>query len=135
MQRLTLILAALLVLAAITQPVTAAPLSHVVRARIIMDLIKDGNVTTPANYAADKVDYASVQVAAKWADLVWQYHHGDQEADNKTKARFYLNELRKWHRSFLKHEKEKTANTTVETETDTELETDLGTEEGAEVEP
>lgn len=36
------------------------------RMRIVLDLIKDGTVTTPANYTQDKVDYLDLATANKY---------------------------------------------------------------------
>jgi len=76
-------------------------LNKIQRARILMDLIRDGNVTTPAAYAS--VDLAGVDVSTRYVDAVCTFFgHNPTEMTNQQKATVYINELRRWHREIYK---------------------------------
>lgn len=104
-------------------------LNSVVRVRVVMDLLKDGGVTTATNYADDKVDYIAPDIGMKYVDAFVSYFGGPADGTNAEKATFYLNCLRRYHRDIYAHEKEKLAGNTAKQEAETEVETDLGTEE------
>jgi hypothetical protein len=53
------------------------------RARIVMDLIKDDEVTTLANYADDKVDYLDGATSLKWASYIWDAYGPPQVTDGE----------------------------------------------------
>jgi hypothetical protein len=52
----------------VAQDAVAAEPLEVARLLIVMDLIKDNEVTTPANYAADKIDRIDTETAEKYVD-------------------------------------------------------------------
>lgn len=106
-------------------------LSKVVRARVLMDLLKDGTVTTEANYASDKVDYVDAPTALKYVNAFVSYYGGPTGSGvtNEDIATFYINKLREYHRDIFVHEKERDEVPTITTEGNEEVETDLGSNE------
>ena len=135
MKRLLLILAA----CCIVLPVAfaaEADLTNVQRTRIIMDLVLDGDVATPASYAT--VDLATAPTAIKYADAIIAYNGVNPNGTwtNEMKATYYLNELKKWHQMFLKHQRETAAGQPAAEAAVAEVIVDLGAEEPiVEVEP
>lgn len=69
-----------------------------------MDLIKDGEVTTEANYDSSKLDYAAADLALKYVDAILGTEFGMDQAQidqmtNSQKATLYVNALRRWHKT------------------------------------
>ena len=81
-------------------------LTSVVRVRIIMDLLKDGDVGTEANYDSSLIDYIDAPTALKHANaFVLAYGpipNVEGDPTNEQKATFYLNCLRKHHAEVTK---------------------------------
>ena len=128
MKRLLLILAA----CCIVLPVALAAevdLTPVQRARVVMDLIKDGDVTTPANYAG--VDLLGAAESIKYANAFCVYFGGPVDGTNDEKARFYINQLRSYHRQIYLHTVVTPAAATAASTAEATVTTDLGTEETA----
>ena len=87
-------------LAPLVMSAPAPDLTNVQRARIMMDLVQDGDVATPAAYA--DVDLAGVAVATKYANAVAAFFpDGPVGGTENAKAAFYLKHVRKWHREIL----------------------------------
>jgi hypothetical protein len=112
-RRLFVCVAGLVVLCGMWTAFAAENPFYINRARIILDLIRDAEVTTPANYTDDKIDYIDGATAVKYVEAVIMVHgnvtqkmiDGDAEADppvpamtSETKARIYLDCLKKYHR-------------------------------------
>ena len=77
------------------------------RARIIMDLVKDSEVTTLANYADTAVDYLDGATAIKYANAAISVYGNvsDEvlsEMTNEDKALLYIDILRMFHKRILK---------------------------------
>lgn len=106
-------------------------LSKVVRARVLMDLLKDGDVSTEANYASDKIDYVDGPTALKYVNAFVSYFGGPTGSGvtNEDIAAFYINQLRRYHRDIYVHEKERDEVPAIVTEGNEEVETDLGSNE------
>ena len=113
-------------------------LSRVDRARIIIDLLKDGVVTTEANYNSSLIDYATPALSLKYADAVMEAYGGYSEAQvaaasNPEKATVFLNELRTHLRDALRiaraPQAAETARLAEEVTVQSEVDTELGTEE------
>ena len=68
----------------------AETITHVARARVVMDLIKDNSVTTAANYADTEVDYIEADTALTYADAFCKYYGQYQDGTNAQKAAFFL---------------------------------------------
>ena len=84
-----------------------ATIPAIPRTRIIMDLIKDSEVTTLANYADTELDYIGGAIGIKYADAVLLAYGGvssDQLAamSNEDKALRYLDTLKNYHREALR---------------------------------
>ena len=84
-----------------------ATLPIVDRARLVMDLIKNGEVASLADY--QNVELIAADEATYWADLVWAKFSSVVPADpasptNAEKARNYINWLRRQHK-LLEEEK------------------------------
>jgi len=120
------VLAVLIVLLA-TVMANAQNLTPVQRTRIALDVIKDGDVTTLANYQG--VDLAAPALTSKYVDAIVAYYGGPTNGTNDEKARFYLNQLRRWHFAHLKHQKEQPAVADATEEAQSEVDADLGEEE------
>ena len=130
-----------------------ATIPNVNRAQIVMDLIKDAEVTTLANYASDKVDYLNGATAIKYVDPVlliygnvtqemidgWTENEGTPEEvvhpamTNEEKALRYMDILKEFHRRSLRAASVPSAvDSYRQTETDTvtaDAITDLGADE------
>jgi len=104
-------------------------ITNVVRVRIITDLLKDGAVSTPANYTGDKVDYIAPEVGVRYIEAVVAYYGGPVDGTNEEKAAFYLNQLRDWHRMIYRHQQELAAGRSAANDAATQVNTDLGAEE------
>jgi hypothetical protein len=118
-----------LVLAAST---SAAEVNRVARTRIILDLLKDGTVTTPANYQDTKVDYLGVAASVRYIDAICAQTGGPPpSASNHAKATHYLNLLKVWHRSMYVTTQVDAATATAESTTrvtsEAQVDTDIGT--------
>lgn len=114
-------------------------LTPVVRARVIMDLVKDGVVLNERPYG--NVDLAAAPVAIKYAQAFYDAY-GPQlfEVDGVTPrdptnaelARNYLKVLRKFHRDILRASRVGSAGDTARSVeaviVETEADADLGTE-------
>lgn len=84
-----------------------AIIPNVNRARIMMDLIKDSDVTTLANYAPTEIDYLDGATAIKYADAIMLMHGGvtQDEIDamgSEEKSVRYINCIRRYHRDALR---------------------------------
>ena len=109
-------------------------LSAVNRLRIALRLVKDGNVTTDANYASNLVDYLDAATGTKYVEAVIHVHGGidvDTIAamTNEQKATAYLNTLRRWHSIALRQYRQPAALQASDATAQGEVDTDLGTEE------
>jgi len=116
-------------------------ISKVVRARVIMDLVKDGVVGNETPYGDGSVDLAAAPVAIKYAQAFYDAY-GPQlfEVDGVTPrdptnaelARNYLKVLRKFHRDILRASRVGSAGDTARSVeaviVETEADADLGTE-------
>ncbi len=115
-------------------------LTNVQRARIIMDLVKDGNVGNEANYGAG-VDKIAVPTAGKYADAFIDVFGPVRDSNGEEvvsptaeqKALFYINRLRAHHRDVLLSARvpaaAETARTTEQGTVNTEVDTEVGTPE------
>lgn len=89
-------------------------LSTLDRARIILDLVKDGEVATEAAYA--NVDKIGAAAGNKWAEAFYDAYGPIMGIDEETggqvplafedltnaeKGAFYMNQLRLWHQNVL----------------------------------
>lgn len=80
-----------------------ATLPPINRARILMDLIFDDQVTTLSNYSNDKIDYLSPEKSIAVATNIWNVYGppinpntGEQFPDtNANKAKFLIHWLKK----------------------------------------
>jgi|GEM_PF-4928712 len=87
----------------------AGELPPVNRARIIMDLVQDDEVTTLVNYADAKVDYQTAETSSKYADAFWAVYGPPinaqtglpYPASNDNKALFLIRCLRAHFRAVL----------------------------------
>lgn len=113
-------------------------LGRIVRARIILDLLKDGDVATEANYDAALLDYATAPLAIKYGDAVLEAYYGYDEAQvaaasNAEKATAVINMLRRHLRDALRQSRApEAARAAADAETavvNTEVDTELGVEE------
>lgn len=106
-------------------------LTKIQRVRIIMDLIKDGDVTTESNYDNPALDYASAALATKYADALIETHQGQDPSsmDNAEKSRRVLNILKKMFRVSLVNTRGDDAGQTERGVAGGEADTEVGTEE------
>uniref|UniRef100_A0A6M3JXI9 Uncharacterized protein n=1 Tax=viral metagenome TaxID=1070528 RepID=A0A6M3JXI9_9ZZZZ len=128
MKRLLLLLALVCIIVPFALAAEST-ITNVVRVRIITDLLKDGAVSTPANYTGDKVDYIAPAIGSRYIEAVVAYYGGPVDGTNEEKAAFYLNQLRAWHRMIYRHQQERLAGATAASDADTQVNTDLGAEE------
>ena len=133
MQRLILILAVAAVLVA-PSVATAQDISPVNRMRIVLDLMKDGDVATPSAYTS--VDLIDPAVGIKWVDpLIWAHRPQYREAlaggelTNPQKAALMLNIFRQM---FLDARKAMDASTAADAARDQAID-DVETEGAAEL--
>ncbi len=125
-------------MAAIAKAADAPDLDVIQRMRIVLDLMKDGDVTTPAAYAqCDLIDPAT---GVKWVDpLIWAHRPQYREQldagtlTNQQKAALMLNIFRQF---FLDAKKARDASLAADaarnqaiTDVTTEGETELGQDE------
>ena len=121
------------------------PVNVVNRTRIVFDLIKDGDVVTPADYAS--LEMLGAPAMLKYADSFWaaygtQLYEAESDVDgnpvprdptNPEKSTLVINQLRKYIRDVHRANRVQNAVTPVrasETSTvDTEMNTEIGTEE------
>ena len=115
-----------------------ATIPNVPRAQIVLDLIRDPDVTTLANYADNKVDYLNGATAMKYVHpVLLTYGSVTQEMldvmPNEEKAVRYLDIMKEFHRRCLRAASVPGAVETYrQTETDTvtaDAITDLGADE------
>jgi len=97
------------------------------RARIILDLVKDGNVATPASYGG--VDLLDGPTSLKYVNAFCSYFGGPIDGTNAEKARFYINHMRGYHRQILAHQRKQTASNTAAEDANVEVEVDIGADE------
>lgn len=80
-----------------------ATIPKIDRARIIMDLVKDGEVSDLANYSA--VEKAASPLALKYAQAFWDApgfsHEKEVNPTNDQLATNYINRLRDYHKQVL----------------------------------
>ena len=112
-----------------------ATLPSINRARILMDLLKDDEVTTLVNYADDQVDYLDGSTAIKWAEKAWDAipPPDDPPKTNDNMAIWFIIVLRRYlaslNRTNLAPPAAEAARLQAITSADAETETDLGTDE------
>jgi hypothetical protein len=119
------------------------------RARIVMDLIKDAEVTTLANYADTEVDYLDGATSLKWAEYVWDAYGPPQATDaegnpipapktNDNMSRFLIKKIRDFFDRAAQVGRRKAvveaARAAEQADIDTEALADLGADEEMEVE-
>ena len=102
-------------------------LDAITRARIVMDLLKDGDVANESNYVDSKVDYIGATMATRYVDAFCRYFGGPTNGDNEAKAAFYLERLREHHKSIWVHGELNAASAAAGVEAGTKFEGDLGT--------
>lgn len=129
-------------------------LTNVLRARVILDLVKDGVVATESNYSGAAVDKASAADAGKYGSAFWRCYLGtfpdgvhsasgttpritptgqdERDATNEEIANHYLNMLRRHHKAVLETVRApaaaETARATEIATVATEITTDLGSD-------
>lgn len=112
------------------------------RLRIILDLIKDGEVTTAANYADTELDYLAALTALKYAESFYNKYGpvwigGEakswEDLTNAQRSAFMINKIRLFIREVRHADLDpvaaQSAYDTQKATTETEIDTDLGTEE------
>ena len=112
-------------------------LNVVDRARIIMDLVQDGDVATEANYASPDLDFVDGPTALKYAQAFWDVGAGvavdPENPTNDELATNYMNAQREFHRSRLAASRAPALANQARVDeiavVDGEVETDLGTDE------
>lgn len=107
-------------------------LTQVQRVRIMLDLLKDGSVTTEANYSSPTLDYLDIPTALKYAEaLITSYHSpGDVSGmSGEEKSRRVLNILRRIFREALTSTRGVAASSAEKVTASSEVDTEIGTEE------
>lgn len=120
-----------------TSTVSVAAISDLNRARIILDLLKDGIVANETPYGS--LELASAPIASKYADAFWLVYDGQNTFNpgtpvptptNAQKATFWLRQIGKHCKEVLKTARvpavAATAATTEAAAVDAETTTDLG---------
>jgi hypothetical protein len=111
-------------------------LTNVTRARVIMDLIKDGDVTNETPYDDGTVDLLDGYTSLKYAQAFWDSYYTPEDPENPIEsptnaqlAAFMVQQLRKYFRAVLRSVRASAAATAareaeldiVDTEVDSEL--------------
>jgi len=104
-------------------------IGYVERARIVMDLLRDNEVTESDNYAEDKVDFISGPHAIIYADAFCAYYGQYEDGTNNQKAGFFLFKLKQHCKSIRKHVALRDRAAEDNTELNATIDTELGKDE------